>query len=384
MRHPYRLSCAGILALLLKPANSDSVVPVAPTSNTVLEPSPSPLDEPTQYTASTTPSPTTSGETPAVKRGKFVGYHLNEQDLYLAYKEIQSEYHQKAFGASSNHWRLLNKRDDVEVHLMEHPSDPGCPYVKMSAIFPTSVEDCWNFLKLEHWDQSMPKMDPFYESVSLHGEFSIYGVHMILARKRTQRILAFGKRDFVFLSVQDQPLRDGTWVSGSVSIETPRLPRQHGYTRAFQDSIAFYKPLDGNTKTRVTIICRIDLNDSVADGSGGWMPMWLYVKTIGTTGTRSIMNMRKALIAEKKEREEKEKLLCKNSNDRNVPTHVQKRTFGFFGATEMADSSASGRIRWPKTFMAVRNEQPLLTRNATGINATRWTFPWSRFLSTGK
>jgi hypothetical protein len=180
---------------------------------------------------------------------------------------------------------------------------------------------------------------------------------MILARKRTKRILAFGKREFVFVSVTgDKPLDDGTWVSGTVSVEfnetktdsdsdndenegddenvnendtttatttTTSLPyRNKSYTRAFQDSIAFYKPIPPSAggssssssssstslsgeRTKLTIICRIDLNDSSSStsdggggGGGGCIPMWLYVKTIGITGARSVLNMRRALLKE--------------------------------------------------------------------------------------
>jgi hypothetical protein len=226
--------------------------------------------------------------------------------------------------------------------MMEHPSDPLCPYVKMEAILPVSVQDCWNFLLLDRWDETMPKMDPFYEGLDIYGEYyvdgnnkdkksskqkmeqegtshfgfrtkqqnqltpdaadgSASGIHMILARKRTKRLLTFGKREFVFISVTDEPLDDGTWVSGTVSVESPtKIPRTKSYTRAFQDSIAFYKPLydkdNKNTRTKVTIVCRIDLNDSSEDGAGGWIPMWVYVKTIGTTGARSVLNMRNALL----------------------------------------------------------------------------------------
>ena len=173
---------------------------------------------------------------------------------------------------------------------------------------------------------------------------------MILARKRTKRILAFGKREFVFVSVTgDKPLDDGTWVSGTVSVEfnetktesdsdgngngnegddeninendtttiATSLPyRNKSYTRAFQDSIAFYKPIPPSAgasssssslsgeRTKLTIICRIDLNDSSSStsegggGGGGCIPMWLYVKTIGITGARSVLNMRRALLEE--------------------------------------------------------------------------------------
>jgi hypothetical protein len=188
--------------------------------------------------------------------------------------------------------------------MMEHPSDPNCPYVRMTSTIPTSVKHCWDYLSLSNWDKSMPKMDPFYEGVTLYGEFTHRKVHMILAKKTTHRILAFGKRDFVFLSVSDSPLADGTWVSGTVSVQTPRISREKGYTRAFQDSVAFYKPVDNNKQTELTIVCRMDLNDSTDDGSGGWMPMWLYVKTIGTAGARSVLSMRNVLIAEAEERKQ--------------------------------------------------------------------------------
>jgi hypothetical protein len=202
-------------------------------------------------------------------------------------------------------------------------------------------------------------MDPFYEGLDIFGEYSIRScdveesfvnttdsdkeeeddessdmdvVKMILARKRTKRILTFGKREFVFVSVEDTPLEDGTWVSGTVSVEvkesgegrtldtsggdggdsqtaSPSLRRNKQYTRAFQDSIAFYKPLpakgattetENNVsrgRTKITIVCRIDLNDSSGEhGGGGCIPMWLYVKTIGVTGAKSVLSMRKCLL----------------------------------------------------------------------------------------
>ena len=142
--------------------------------------------------------------------------------------------------------------------------------MKMETLIPTSVSSCWDFLRVDAWDETMPKMDPFYEGVSLHGDYHHLGVNMILVRKRTKRLLAFGKRDFVFLSVteDDHPLEDGTWVSGTVSVESPDAPRHHGYTRAFQDSIAFYQPRkleNGEEQCYLTIVCRIDLNDSSSE-----------------------------------------------------------------------------------------------------------------------
>ncbi|GAX22983.1 hypothetical protein FisN_15Hh121 [Fistulifera solaris] len=237
------------------------------------------------------------------QRGKTLSSPILAHDLYQAYRELQSEYQTKA---AKGDWKLLYEKEGVEVCLLQHPEDPTCPYVRMKGIFPVPVEECWNFLSLSNWDTSMPKMDPFYEGVSLHGSYQHDQVRMILCRKRTKRLLAFGKRDLVFLSVQDEPLSDGTWVSGTLSVKTDLVPRQPGYTRAFQDSIAFYKPLQENTQTELTIMCRIDLNDSAEDGTGGFIPMWLYVKTIGKTGAQSVIRMRNALLQEKCNRDDKQ------------------------------------------------------------------------------
>ena len=252
---------------------------------------------------------------PQKKRGKWLPAASERkegiaEDMYKVYRELEQEYHAKAFSPQNeNKWKLLNKKEDVKVSLLEHADDPTCPYVRMEALVPSSVQECWDFLSIPNWHITMPKMDPFYEDHEIHYNYTHKGVNMILVRKRTHRIYTFGKRDFVFLSVSDEPLEDGTWVSGTVSVETSDLKRQHGYTRAFQDSIAFYKPVrneeTGQEQCHLTIVCRIDMNDSSEEGSGGFMPMWLYVKTIGTTGTKSVIRMRDALIEMKKEREKK-------------------------------------------------------------------------------
>ena len=77
---------------------------------------------------------------------------------------------------------------------------------------------------------------------------------------------------------------------------TDQIPRKKGYVRAYQDSIAFYEVLDNDEHNRpqmkLTIVFRIDLNDSRDDGNGGYVPMWAYVKTVGTTGMASVQNMK--------------------------------------------------------------------------------------------
>lgn len=61
---------------------------------------------------------------------------------------------------------------------------------------------------------------------------------------------------------------------GTVSVETDLMPRQKGYVRAYQDSIAIYEQMEDNATTgwpqmMLTIVFRIDLNDSVIGGGGG-------------------------------------------------------------------------------------------------------------------
>jgi hypothetical protein len=252
---------------------------------------------------------TTTTTTAPLSRGKHIGLTFQAKDLYQAYREIQQDYQERAFSAKTP-WTILTQHDGVQVALLEHPTDPLCPYVRLSATIPVPVADCWEFLQLDNWDETMLVMDPFYEGVELFGDFAYDKVSMRLARKRTTRILAFKKRDFVFLSVsEDVPMKDGTWVSGTVSVQTPKIPRHDDYTRAYQDSIAFYKPVmvvdDGREEqqehTQLTIVCRIDLNDnSGGNGAkGGWIPMWLYVKTIGATGARSVTSMRDVLIEQR-------------------------------------------------------------------------------------
>jgi hypothetical protein len=289
----------------------------------------------TDTSSSTSTSTTTPPTPPAnIERGKHLKYPFETEDVYNIYRQLQQDYHAKAF--TSKGWKTLVDKKGCRVSMLPHPSDPTCPYVKMQATMPVSVEECWNFLKVDQWDRTMPKMDPFYAGVSIHGEFYYNKIHMILCRKRTQRILAFGPRDLTFLSVQDRPLSDGTWVSGSVSVTADNLPRQPGYTRAFQDSVAFYQPRQNNTATDVTILCRIDLNDSGCDGAGGFIPMWLYVKTIGITGANSINRMRNALVVENGED------ILRLHRDRKQQLHGDPST-----PPVAKESSSSSLSPWP-------------------------------------
>ena len=144
----------------------------------------------------------------------------------------------------------------------------------------------------------------------------------------------FGKRDFTFVQVTDIPRKDGLWISGTVTVISESLfPRVKGYTRAYQNSIAFYEelkpkpftnPNDTNhleIQTKVTVIGKMDLNDSSEDGIGGNIPMWLYIKTVGRTGVFFCRNMRKELQRQINSIEPKEKIK-KHFYDPNVEANV--------------------------------------------------------------
>jgi hypothetical protein len=62
--------------------------------------------------------------------------------------------------------------------------------------------------------------------------------------------------------------------------------------------LRLFESLSLSVNRDLTIVCRIDLNDSGADGEGGMVPMWIYVKTIGHTAAASIHKMRQALLSD--------------------------------------------------------------------------------------
>lgn len=189
----------------------------------------------------------------------------------------------------------------IPPHLVQNKVRSGSSLV---FVFPSSfARRCQDFLDMSNWGTNMPKMDPFYDGLDVYGEYEHDGIRMKLARKTIKRLVTFGKRDFAFVSVSDHPRsNDGAWVSGTVSVVTDAIPRMAGYVRAYQDSVAFYEALDDDPSTgmkrmKLTIVFRLDLNDLTDGGDGGYVPMFVYVKTVGTTGMASVQTM-KRLIAE--------------------------------------------------------------------------------------
>jgi hypothetical protein len=206
---------------------------------------------------------------------------LDPEALYEIFRRLRRHYLELAAATATDQegngsgaddsWQIMYQYQNITISMLQHPHDPTCPYVKMEAHIPVSTMACWNFLRVEQWDISMPKMDHFYEGTEVYGTYVVpsNNASIKLCRKRMTRLFAFGKRDMVFLSVEDalpaartdnnKSNENGTTlVSGSVSVTTDRIPRQKGYTRAYQDSISFYKavPRHGNdihqTATYVT------------------------------------------------------------------------------------------------------------------------------------
>ena len=245
----------------------------------------------------------------AIQRGKAISSEVQAEELYMAYQDIREEYKQRATSEEyADKWDILraSANGDTVISMLQHPDDPSCPYVRMQAILPVDRQDVWSFLELDNWSETMPKMDPFYKDLQILRRYKYKpsptsrAVAMVLAKKTTKRIVVYGKRDFTFVSVSDIPRSDGVWSSGTVSVSTPHLPRDPSYVRGFQDSIAMYEVLPkdhetGEPRSLLTIVCRIDLNDSADGGVGGAVPMSFYVNTIGMSGLLSMSSMRSEL-----------------------------------------------------------------------------------------
>ena len=72
--------------------------------------------------------------------------HLAQmQQLAAAYEQIKSEYKSLALHRASNtNWQVLSSHSDgSEVSLLEHPTDPSCPYVRMTSVMPGTIQDVW-------------------------------------------------------------------------------------------------------------------------------------------------------------------------------------------------------------------------------------------------
>jgi hypothetical protein len=262
----------------------------------------------------------------AIQRGKPISHEVKAEELYMAYQDIREEYKQRATSEEyADKWDILraSANGDTVISMLQHPDDASCPYVRMQATLPGDRQDVWSFLELDNWSETMPKMDPFYKDLQILRRYKYKpsptsrAVAMVLAKKRTKRIVVYGKRDFTFVSVSDIPRSDdGAWASGTISVITPHLPRDPSYVRGFQDSIAMYEVLPkdhetGEPRSLLTIVCRIDLNDSADGGVGGAVPMSFYTSTIGMSGLISMTSMRSELrkrldvkLQEEKEEEE--------------------------------------------------------------------------------
>ena len=222
-------------------------------------------------------------------RGKYIGNLISSESLYSTYKEVQKDYLQKN---ESKDWKIVRSKDRVEISILKSIDDPYCPFIRMRAVMPATPKTLSLFMGFQNWGTFMRLINPFYDGITILREYSYGDARMTMVRKKSTRILGFGRRDFGLVSVLDTPRSDGVCMSGTFSIISAGLiPHQPGFTRAFQDSICVYKPMP-NDETEMTIILRTDLNDSTDGGSGGFVPMWAVVKTIGTAGYQAIKGLR--------------------------------------------------------------------------------------------
>lgn len=178
----------------------------------------------------------------APDRGVPLPISMDPEDLYDIYRKVYEQYTENAL--KSTDWKILYDKDNITISMLPNEADRDCPYVKMELYIPAMAKTCWDFLDVRFWDLNMPKMDAFYEGSTIHSEYNVpsNNATIYLCRKCLKRLFAFGKRDMVFLSINDVPQND-TLISGTVSVITNDLPREKGYIRAYQDSISFYKPV---------------------------------------------------------------------------------------------------------------------------------------------
>jgi len=232
-----------------------------------------------------------------------VSDELSKEELYRSFKATVEDYQNKAFSKLSK-WKTLRQTSDgIEISILDPGKKNGAPYIRFKAEIPTSADKVYKFTGFSNWEQFMPIINPFYNSMKVVKEWPVGKAKVFLARKLSKRILYYGKRDFSLLSVVDTPPSrdDGILVSGTISVDTPgHIPRQKGFTRAHQDMVCFYKPLDksrnGQDQMELTIILRTDLNDSVEEeGTGGYFPMGIVVKTLGITGPQAMRSLRRVL-----------------------------------------------------------------------------------------
>lgn len=250
-------------------------------------------------TGASTISPAVSS---ASQKGRGVlNDELSKDKLYRSFRDTMQDYKNKAFSNLSK-WRTLRQtRDGIEISILDSEKG-GAPYIRFKAEIPTSADKVYKFTSFSNWERFMPIINPFYNSMKVVKEWSVGKAKVFLAHKLSKRILYYGKRDFSLLSVVDTPSRnDGMLVIGTISVDIPdHIPRQEGFTRAYQDMVCFYKPLDksndGQDNMELTIILRTDLNDSAEDeGTGGYFPMTIVLKTLGITGPEAMRGLRRVL-----------------------------------------------------------------------------------------
>lgn len=139
-----------------------------------------------------------------------------------------------------------------------------------------------------------------------------------LGLRCTKRLLVYGKRDFALASIEEHrpsppsPSSPHAWTYTTAVLsmpDHPLMPEASGYTRAYQDMVAFYTPLgekkkgrkgwgrrkegetgEGQGRSRVSMLMRTDLRGNI--------PLWLFSKTCGHTGLHVLQTLQKVVGTE--------------------------------------------------------------------------------------
>ena len=189
--------------------------------------------------------------------------------------------------------------------------------VRVTLNISASISTVSHYLDARHWNSTQKHTDPFFEGWDvLQDVGSVYprfespmealtggrgsGYDVVVGRRTTKRLLAFGRRDMVLACFKESGVGSTghRWERhAAISVDHPDYPAMGDrsnkkFTRAFQNMVIELKEVDKGTE--VTCVMRVDL--------GGNIPRGVFRRTVGRTALMAFKAVRS-----RAEREEKSK-----------------------------------------------------------------------------
>ena len=191
-------------------------------------------------------------------------------------------------------WKKVAGNKDVKVSMYSGPKTPsdGSSIILVSVRIPTKLKHVVYNFDPKLWSETQKFQDPFFSSwdvihniggvvtsgnksplkILTDGKSPI--VEVIIGRRRTKRLLTFGKREMILATFKEE---GDDWTNVGVrSINHLEYPPGGKYTRAFQDMIVSMKEGNEGEYTDVRCVMKVDL--------GGMIPRGIFRKMVGQTG----------------------------------------------------------------------------------------------------